>query len=440
MGQTLSQPITSKETASCANNMYTLGSSSMQGWRINMEDSHTHLLSLPDDNNAAFFAVYDGHGGARVANYASMHLHKRIVNHELYAKGEVEEALRQSFLQIDEQMMQDDETREDSSGTTAITVLIKDSAIYCANVGDSRAVASIGGEAVPMSNDHKPTNDEESKRIVAAGGWVEFSRVNGNLALSRALGDFGFKRNDNKSAEEQVVTANPEILKFEMTREIEFLVLACDGIWDVMSNQEVVDFCRERLANGLQPEVICEQLLDRCLAPDCEFSGLGCDNMTVILVCLLHNEPMENFLERVRIPSKCTSIEAPGEEDEVARSLVQEQLAELGLKQAARSGHSAENPLTIDTISDGSDEQFITPNQSPNGHSSQEACSDDEQPPTHFKVPPASLSPTAMSLGTNEFGDGDKSTTRPETAVSNRKENGQETSANDGAAISALQD
>lgn len=73
-------------------------------------------------------------------------------------------------------------------------------------MGDSRAVASVNGRAVPLSNDHKPCNEEESRRINAAGGWVEFNRVNGNLALSRALGDFTFKRNDDKSAEEQIVT------------------------------------------------------------------------------------------------------------------------------------------------------------------------------------------------------------------------------------------
>lgn len=63
MGQTLSEPVTSKESACCQNSQFRVGSSCMQGWRINMEDSHTHILSLPDDPETAFFAVYDGHGG-----------------------------------------------------------------------------------------------------------------------------------------------------------------------------------------------------------------------------------------------------------------------------------------------------------------------------------------------------------------------------------------
>jgi protein phosphatase 2C family protein 2/3 len=77
-----------------------------------------------------------------------------------------------------------------------------------ANAGDSRAVASINGRALALSRDHKPTLKDERKRIEAAGGFVEYKRVNGNLALSRALGDFIFKRNERKSPQEQIVTGN----------------------------------------------------------------------------------------------------------------------------------------------------------------------------------------------------------------------------------------
>jgi protein phosphatase PTC2/3 len=80
MGQTLSEPITQKETTSCENEIYKVGASCMQGWRINMEDAHTHILSLNNDKNSAFFAVYDGHGGSKVSEYAGVHLHERILN------------------------------------------------------------------------------------------------------------------------------------------------------------------------------------------------------------------------------------------------------------------------------------------------------------------------------------------------------------------------
>lgn len=118
----------------------------------------------------------------------------------------IPEAIQHGFLELDEQMQIDAGIKEEMSGTTAIIVLIKNNIAYCGNVGDSRAVACINGVVYPMSYDHKPGNDIESKRIHDAGGWVEFNRVNGNLALSRALGDFAFKRNLSKLPKDQVVT------------------------------------------------------------------------------------------------------------------------------------------------------------------------------------------------------------------------------------------
>lgn len=196
-------------------------------------------------------------------------------------------------------MLKDDDMREELSGTTAISVLIKDKKIYCANVGDSRAIASVRGKCDRLSNDHKPNNEKELQRIINAGGWVQLNRVNGNLALSRALGDFIFKKNESKSAEEQIVTANPDIEIRDLTDDYEFIVLACDGIWDVMSNEEVIEFVRNRIAQKITPELICEELMTRCLAPDCQMGGLGCDNMTVIIVCFLHNgETFEQLAEK----------------------------------------------------------------------------------------------------------------------------------------------
>jgi serine/threonine protein phosphatase PrpC len=89
---------------------------------------------------------------------------------------------------------------------------------------------------VPLSEDHKPDNLDEKKRILAAGGFVEDNRVNGSLNLSRSLGDFEYKSNEKKSYKEQMVTSLPEVTKVERTDKDQFLVLACDGIWDCLSN------------------------------------------------------------------------------------------------------------------------------------------------------------------------------------------------------------
>lgn len=80
-------------------------------------------------------------------------------------------------------------------------------------------------------------------------------------------------------------------------------MLACDGIWDVMTNEEVVSFVRENIAAGIDPEEICESLMMRCLAPDCQMAGLGCDNMTVVIVCLLQGNTYEDLIEKCKLPA-----------------------------------------------------------------------------------------------------------------------------------------
>ncbi|KAF7412295.1 putative protein phosphatase 2C T23F111 [Vespula maculifrons] len=307
MGQTLCEPVTTKKSACCRDSNYRVGSSCMQGWRIKMEDCHVHILSLPDDPGTAFFAVYDGHGGAAIAQHAGKYLHEYITKRSEYKAGNIVQAMQRGFLELDKAMQNDVVLREEQSGTTVIALLIKDNILYSANAGDSRAVASINGNAVPLSRDHKPTLKDERDRIEAAGGWVEFNRVNGHLALSRALGDFMFKRNNHMSPQKQIVTAFPEVQQFPITEDWEFVVLACDGIWDVMTSEEVVNFVKTRLAwskfvgtemeGVMDPEEICEELMNCCLAPDA-LMGTGCDNMTVVLVCFLHGKPYSHLISR----------------------------------------------------------------------------------------------------------------------------------------------
>jgi len=107
--------------------------------------------------------------------------------------------------------------------------------------------------------------------------------------------------------------AFPEVQQFSITEEWEFVILACDGIWDVMSNEEVIEFVRMRLSQTkliydesnqditIHPEEICEELLNRCLAPDV-LMGTGCDNMTVILVCFLHGKSCSQLVMRCQKP------------------------------------------------------------------------------------------------------------------------------------------
>uniref|UniRef100_F6PTJ9 protein-serine/threonine phosphatase n=1 Tax=Ciona intestinalis TaxID=7719 RepID=F6PTJ9_CIOIN len=191
------------------------------------------------------------------------------------------------------------------SGTTAVVALLSGLDLHVANAGDSRCVlCRKDGKAFDMSDDHKPEDETELKRITAAGGHVNVQgRVNGGLNLSRAIGDHCYKTNKDIPLEDQMISAMPDVRSVKLEPTDEFMVLACDGIWNVYSSQEVVDFVRSRLhpekceksaenGNGdvekkkseKKLSSICEELFDKCLAPDTMGDGTGCDNMTCMII------------------------------------------------------------------------------------------------------------------------------------------------------------
>merc|ERR1719270_2033039 len=174
------------------------------------------------------------------------------------------------------------------SGCTAVVALMAGTTLFVANAGDSRCVVCRDGEAVEMSADHKPEDDIELKRIKNAGGKVTpDGRVNGGLNLSRAIGDHAYKQNKGLTLAEQMISPKPDIRTLEIDPEKDsWMILACDGIWNFMSSQEVVDYVNQRI--GKTPEdklsTICEELFEHCLAPDTMGDGTGCDNMTAVIV------------------------------------------------------------------------------------------------------------------------------------------------------------
>lgn len=286
-----------------------------------MEDAHTAVLdvrhidlatyskdtpsgtlaeraALPKEN-VAFFAVYDGHGGKSAAIFAGQHLHELVACQDSFAKGNYALALKDGFLSTDESLIHDHEFQSDPSGCTATTAIIADDRIYVANAGDSRTVLGVKGVAKALSFDHKPTNEGERARIFAAGGFVEAGRVNGNLALSRAIGDFDYKRRADLPPEEQIVTVFPDVMQHTFSPDDEFVVLACDGIWDCMHSQEVVEFVRRGIVERQDLDYICENIMENCLAPASDMSGLGCDNMTIMIVALLNGKTQEEWYDMI---------------------------------------------------------------------------------------------------------------------------------------------
>lgn len=149
------------------------------------------------------------------------------------------------------------------SGCTAVVAVLKGTDLYVANAGDSRCVLCRDGQALELSLDHKPEDQPEMTRIVKAGGKVTADgRVNGGLNLSRALGDHAYKQNATLPAQEQMISALPDIRHATIDPEKdEFMVIACDGIWNFMSSQDVIHFVQTRLNQDCKNiSKICEEV------------------------------------------------------------------------------------------------------------------------------------------------------------------------------------
>lgn len=301
MGPYLSSPIRDKKTTVGENHRIRYASCEMQGWRNTMEDAKLANIAL--DAETMLFGVFDGHGGKEVAEFVARHFCEELLRNRSYQQGNLEQALKENFLHMDEMLRTPDGLKEviriakdlpnnypveaDSSmmvaGCTAVVALIRNRTLYVANAGDSRCVISREGRAVEMSMDHKPDLPEELNRIVRAGGTVDDGRVMGNLNLSRSIGDLEYKKNLNIPQKDQMITAYPEVKIEPLTDKDDFIVLACDGVWDMLTSQECINFVAQRIKN--KPlQTITEETLDRCLAPDIASSGgLGCDNTTIVI-------------------------------------------------------------------------------------------------------------------------------------------------------------
>ena len=204
-----------------------------------MEDAHVIQIPFCGDPNAGFFAIYDGHGGREAADIASSELHKFLAAELLSGKNS---SVEQCFVKAYESM--DLRLKFDAvyMGATAVTCLIRAEAgrpkLYAANAGDARAVLCRGGKAVRLTYDHKASDAAEQARVQECGGFVSMNRVQGVLAVSRSLGDHAMK---------QSVISKPHFWEDELTEEDTFAIVACDGLWDVCSDQVGVHLMAAKL-------------------------------------------------------------------------------------------------------------------------------------------------------------------------------------------------
>jgi serine/threonine protein phosphatase PrpC len=201
-----------------------VGSTGMQGWRLEMEDAHISQ-DIPTRTDHLFVGVFDGHAGAGAAKFAAEHMIKFLLataEWQKYLDGNCEsvellgEALINTFINLDEKMRghQDNTSGLDTSGCTSVTAIVTPRYIICANAGDSRCVVGTKNSHRPLSEDHKPHSVEEKKRIESAGGFVQWNRVDGDLAVSRALGDFTYKHRPDLHPKDQKVTNSSAVLIF----------------------------------------------------------------------------------------------------------------------------------------------------------------------------------------------------------------------------------
>uniref|UniRef100_A0ABM5F2P4 Protein phosphatase 1F n=1 Tax=Pogona vitticeps TaxID=103695 RepID=A0ABM5F2P4_9SAUR len=248
--------------------------------RRKMEDRHVslpdfnQLFGLTDNVDRAYFAVFDGHGGIDAANYAATHLHVNLAHHKEILKNP-EVALKESFEKTDEMFLLKAKREKLRSGSTGVAALIVGNKLHIAWLGDSQVMLVRDRKAVNLMEPHKPEREDERQRIEALGGCVTYMdcwRVNGTLAVSRAIGDL---------LQKPYVSGCADSASFELTGAEDYVLLACDGFFDAIQPFEVVDHVLEHLRRNKGEGLNAAE----SLVAAAKESG-STDNITVLLVFL----------------------------------------------------------------------------------------------------------------------------------------------------------
>ncbi|GLT78929.1 hypothetical protein SLA2020_504470 [Shorea laevis] len=227
-----------------------------RGRRGLMEDRYLVAVDHDGDSKQAFFGVFDGHGGPKAAEFVVKNLEKNITKKvSNKCREEIEVAIRDAYLTTDMEFLK----QGVGGGTCCVTALIQRGDLFVSNAGDCRAVMSRGGVAEVLTSDHQPSREDEKDRIEALGGYVDCChgiwRIQGSLAVSRAIGDQSLK---------QWVIAEPETRLLRIQPDCEFLILASDGLWNKVTNQEAVDLVRPLCAGVDKPDLfsVCKRLVE----------------------------------------------------------------------------------------------------------------------------------------------------------------------------------
>ncbi|XP_006832445.1 PREDICTED: protein phosphatase 1E [Chrysochloris asiatica] len=252
----------------------------IKNMRRKMEDKHVcipdfnMLFNLEDQEEQAYFAVFDGHGGVDAAIYASIHLHVNLVRQEMFPHDPAE-ALCRAFRVTDERFVQKAARESLRCGTTGVVTFIRGNMLHVAWVGDSQVMLVRKGQAVELMKPHKPDREDEKQRIEALGGcvvWFGAWRVNGSLSVSRAIGDAEHK---------PYICGEADSASTVLDGTEDYLILACDGFYDTVNPDEAVKVVSDHLKeNNGDSSMVAHKLV--ASARDAGSS----DNITVIVVFL----------------------------------------------------------------------------------------------------------------------------------------------------------
>ncbi|XAR68002.1 Phosphoprotein phosphatase [Bertholletia excelsa] len=199
-----------------------------------MEDFFVSEIKKVDQNELGLFAIFDGHMGHDVAKFLQSHLFDNILKEQDFWK-DPESAIKRAYQTTDAHILEQSSVLGKGGSTAVTAILINGEKLVVANVGDSRAVICSKGVARQLSVDHEPS--KEKKTIESKGGFVsnlpgDVPRVDGQLAVARAFGDKSLKRH---------MSSEPHVKTEMIDNDVEFIILASDGLWKVMSNEEAVD-------------------------------------------------------------------------------------------------------------------------------------------------------------------------------------------------------
>lgn len=244
-----------------------------QSFREEMEDGHCIWEAFRGKNSECFFGVYDGHGGIAAVDYVESNLHENF-KIGLNKFKRVSDAFVYAYKKTDMEMIEK-HVHVNHCGATSITSFLTETnnvrRLFTANCGDSRGVlCRKGGVAQRISYDHKASDYDEMRRVQESGGIILEDRVQGVLAISRSFGDSDYKK---------WVVCDPFITEITLESTDEFLILACDGVWDVISDQEAVDLCLQKELK-MDAQLMAQKLMSRALTKG------SMDNISVLVVVL----------------------------------------------------------------------------------------------------------------------------------------------------------